>query len=395
MRHLRNFAATAGAAALALAGCEVIVGRDLPAFACTPGDETACAVGQVCSPAGVCVASCPATPCEQGTVCETATHLCVPTGGLPEGGREGGASDGPSPGDSPGGRDALVGDANVDNTTDSPSGPADVGDPCPRPDMCRADLVCGTDAVLGDAVRSTGPLCTKPCCKSEDCAAGFVCYGPGTGGTYCVRPELLQRKSANGASKGGTSCTRGESCRSGVCLGPATNMVCADTCCSDADCAAPSLCRRTLVEGHNVFACGIPPAGATGNDTSCIGSVDCNSGVCVVVGAFAYCKPHACGKTACLAQRPPSSGYGTSAYLQTAGAPEYLGLCLHNAENPGGPPGTASVGTTCTDGTDCLTAFCDPGSKKCTDVCCVDNDCSMYAGTQCRPSSNPHYLTCQ
>jgi hypothetical protein len=389
---MRRFVASLALAGIAIlasaAGCELIVPKDLPAFTCAPGAANACFSGQVCSPAGVCVASCPQTACGADLVCDTISHLCVPKVDVPEAGEnDAGDLDSTLPPDAP---------------TDSPPPfeggsdtgcTRDLGCNCLTNASCNADLFCGSDSVLGDAVKGTGPLCTKPCCKSEDCPADFVCYGPGTGGTYCVRPGLLPRGSANGASKGGAACTTAESCRSGVCNG-SISKVCTDTCCSDSDCTAPAICRRISVENHNVFACAVPPAGTLGNDSACSVSADCNSGMCVGSG-FGQCKPHGCGKATCLAQRPPSSGFGTCSYLQTSGAPEYLGACLHNAENPDGPPGTGDVGTTCTSGSDCKTAFCDPIAKKCTDVCCVDTDCANYPGTKCRPSTNPHYLTCQ
>jgi len=379
---------------LGAAGCELIVPKDLPAFSCAPGAANACPGGQICSPAGVCVASCPQTACGADLVCDTISHLCVPKIDLPESGPgdDGGGSDGTIPTDAPvdspipvetGGDSSLLGDLGANCLTNA---------------SCLPALFCGSDSVLGDAVKTTGPLCTKPCCKSEDCPSDFVCYGPGTGGTYCVKPALLQRGSANGASPGGASCATPESCRSGVCAG--TTKVCTDACCSDADCASPAVCRRTYVEGHNLFACAVPPGGTTGNDTACSLGSDCTSGLCAVNGSgFGECKPHGCGKTSCLAKSPPASGYGTCAYLQTSGAPEFLGTCLHNAENPQGSPGSGVVGTPCdptkTFTSDCKTSFCDAVTKLCTDVCCVDADCAPYPGTKCRPASNPHFLTCQ
>ncbi len=380
------------AAMLGAAGCEVLVPKDLPAFSCAPGAAKACPGGQICSPAGVCVPSCPETPCGIDLACDELSHLCVPKVDVPDAATEDGGTDSTVAPDAP-----LDSPIPVESGGDT-SSLGDLGAPCQTNASCLPALFCGSDSVLGDAVKTTGPICTKPCCKSEDCPPDFVCYGPGTGGTYCVKPALLTRGSANGASKGGAACTTAESCRSGLCAG-ATSKACADTCCSDADCTLPAICRRTLIEGHNVFACAVPPAGTTGNDTACSVSADCNSGMCVDVGGFGECKPHGCGKASCLAQRPPSSGFGTCAYLQTAGAPEYLGACLHNAENPGGSPGSGDVGATCdptkTFTSDCRTSFCEPATKRCTDVCCVDADCAPYAGKKCRPSSNPHYLTCQ
>src|SRR5262252_5415589 len=76
--------------AVALAsGCEVIVGGDLPAYSCTPGAPNACAPGQVCY-AGACVASCPDTPCENGSACNLEAHVCVPISELPDAGKEDG-----------------------------------------------------------------------------------------------------------------------------------------------------------------------------------------------------------------------------------------------------------------------------------------------------------------
>ncbi len=390
-RTFGALAALAAGALLGAAGCEALVPSDLPAFSCTPGAAGACPSRQVCSPAGVCVNACPQTPCTGDLVCDPTAHICVPSTDLPDGG-----------GDPDGGDATLPPDAKEDAPPLPDTGGGDtastgeLGAACQTTAQCATDLFCGSDSVLGSAVATTGPLCTKTCCKSEDCPQGFVCYGPGTGGTYCVRPALLVRKTAVGASRGGVACTGGETCRSGVCLGATGAKTCADTCCADVDCQSPAVCRRTLVEGHNVFACFVPPAGTTGNDTSCSVSSDCTSNMCVNNGINGSCKPHGCGKASCLAQTP---SFGTCSYLQTSGAPEYLGACLHNSENPGGSPGAGAVGATC-DPTkvitsDCKTSFCEPATRKCTDVCCVDLDCAPYAGTKCRPSANPHYLTCQ
>jgi hypothetical protein len=255
---------------------------------------------------------------------------------------------------------------------------------------CKADLLCLSDAVLADAVATTGPICTKPCCKSEECPASFVCYGPGTGGSYCVKAAVLSRGALLGTAPGGTTCARGAECRSGVCLGSAGNMVCADACCTHTDCAGSNtVCRRTLVDAHNVFACGVPAAGAGASDDPCSGPGACQSGVCIAAGFQGECKPRCCGRQSCAQQTP---SYSTCAYVQTAGAPEYLGVCLHSGENP---TGSKDLGAACTNDDECQTAFCDPVAKRCTDVCCVDNDCAAYPGTKCRPSSNPHFLTCQ
>jgi hypothetical protein len=234
-------------------------------------------------------------------------------------------------------------------------------------------------------------VCTKPCCKSEDCPRDFACFGPGTGGNYCVRASQLTRGTASGAKAGGSTCATGTDCRSGVCAG--SPLRCADACCTGPDvCPGGGVCRLSTIEGHITMACAEPPPGSTGNDTFCVGASDCKSGICY--GSNASCRPRCCGAASCAAETP---GYGSCAYFSQSGTvKEYVPGCLY----PGGsPPGGGKVGDPCDPAQQdvlCSTAFCDPVGKYCTDVCCTDADCAGYPGyTVCRPSNNPRYLTCQ
>jgi hypothetical protein len=390
MKHelARRFFAMAFAAAVGLAaatGCEVIVGRDLPAFACTPGDPGACPPTQVCSSAGVCVASCPETPCEPGTVCNENAHFCVPNGQLPEGGDEDTIEDGQIVD-----HDGPVTDASDDRTSDTTLR-GDVGAPCVTNGNCISGLLCADGSILTPPiVQATGPMCTKTCCRSEDCPTDFACYSPGTGGNYCVRASQLLRGTARGAGSGGATCSVGTDCRSGVCMGTTTKR-CADACCSEAGaCPGGGVCRQLAVEGHETWACGEPPVGSTGNDTSCSVPDNCKSGVCYG-STFETCRPRCCGQASCKGQSPT---YGACTYDTFTGpVSEYFPFCLFPSSSP---PGSRKVGDPCTDDTFCSTYFCDPVAHFCTDVCCTDADCAAYQPySLCRPSINPRYLTCQ
>jgi hypothetical protein len=375
-RWLGVLAALAVAIAVASSGCEALVAGDVPGFACTPGGTDVCPAGQVCSPAGLCLASCPDTPCASELICDEDTHLCVP--GL----------------DSDGGGDVTVPDQIGPDTTPSDVGkdtPFDtgskgaIGDACLTTASCNAGLFCADSSVLTSAVVSTtGPVCTKPCCKSEDCPADFACFGPGTGGNFCVRASQLPRATARGSGTGGASCTDASGCRSGVCLDQNGVKRCADACCQDGACSGGGLCALATVEGHLTMACSEPPAGGSSVGQSCF-SNDCNNGLCV----GSTCRARCCGKTTC------SGTTRSCTYLSQQGATvqEYVPACVPATL------GTGKVGDSCTnpDGSECASGFCEVALQKCTDVCCADADCAGYAGyTACRPDTNPnvHYLIC-
>ena len=369
-------------------GCEAIVNGDVPSFGCAP-DLGSCPPGKVCSSSGQCIPACPDTPCPDPMVC--VARLCVATA---------------TPADS-----GKIADATLDVTppgadAKSDTQPADVGADRPRVGgaigaSCSVDancdsVLCADSSILTKPVTDTagGPVCTKECCRSEDCPASFVCFSPGTGGAYCVKASLLPRGadagSTLGASSGGSTCTTGNACRSGVCTGGK----CADTCCSTADCGgASAACRRTQIDGHQTFACADPGATPLADGQLCSIGSECASNVCYAVDVVsnAYCRPRCCGKASCS-----NKGLGVSVscyYLQVMGAPEYLPACLKASENP---LGAAAPGAACTRDSTCQTGFCDLASGKCTDVCCIESDCSGYPGaSHCRPSTNPHFLTCQ
>ncbi len=362
--------------ALASAGCEALVGSDLPAFACTPGATAACPNGEVCSPSGVCVSACPEAPCPSGRTCNPESRLCVPTVEVPEAGGDVEWTDTTV--------DALPDvSADVDANT-----AAELGAPCQTSPSCKPGLLCADSSVLtADVVRTTGAVCTKTCCASEDCPRDFACYGPGTGGNYCVRATQLPRGTARGTTRGGAPCATPSDCRSGVCLDLNGAKRCADACCIDGPCPGGGVCQLATVETHLTMACGQPASGSVGSGQSC--SIDaCANGLCL----SNTCRPRCCGKASCEAKT-----FHACVYLSQPGAlvQEYVPGCLY----PGSaPPGVGQVGSACPNGdSDCETHMCEPSTGACTDVCCTDADCAAYPGyTACRPNTNPnfHYLIC-
>jgi hypothetical protein len=382
MRRVLAVAIVVGATlALETAGCEVLVPAGLPSFTCVPGQPNTCPSGQVCSLAGVCTGACPKTPCPTNAVCDEPTKLCVSTGDTQDGATT----------------DADTSDVGNDGTSADGSTGGDVGASCQTQSSCKAGLFCAdTSALTAEVVRNTGSVCTKTCCRSEDCPADFACYSPGTGGNYCVRASELPRLSADGSKPGGSECSSPQECRSGICIEASSTEVkrCADTCCVESDCPGGGVCGLANIEGHFTMAC-TEAAGRASTGEFCSTSLSapsseiCENGLCGTQSK--RCLARCCGKGSCGAAGAacgylPSNGPGVT---------EYIPACSSGAAGNGGRVGDACTDTT--SGTDCVTGFCEAYTKKCTDVCCTDSDCQDYPGyTACRPDTNPsrHVLIC-
>lgn len=370
-------------------GCEAIVGSSVPAVRCADSDPASCPTGQVCATAiGQCIPankSCLVNPCAPGLTCDPGTLECV-TGVV-----EAGTNDSGPGVDSGPGKDSGPG---VD-ASDLP--PYPVGHGCQKPSDC-ATTLCADSAILGaDYFAKVGAVCTIPCCTSEQCGAGLVCIGPGTGGKYCVPAKSLNR--TLGTKAGGAVCALDRDCRSGKCLGDSGGLhkVCADSCCSDANCAGTpadatqaAKCRPVDVDGntHKSYACSVLIGGSV-NLCPVAGPVDsCISGVC----ASGTCTKACCslatqsGGTLCDAQNLANGD-------------------TFNFSNGGGTGGN-DFGAPCSLGTKCLSGYCDKAdgamSGFCSDICCTDTDCgpprTLDGGTVtfvCRPRTGmTHFLRC-
>jgi hypothetical protein len=339
---LGHAAASAAFVALAVFGCQAIIGNAPPAFTCASADPSAC---------------------PPGSACDLATGQCV---GAADAGDEETA-------DLPDADASAVRDARADQD----AGPAKVGTPC-RVDGDCASKLCGTSAMLTPTVtQADGPLCTKPCCTSAECDTGFVCFGAGTGGNYCVPPKNLAR-AAPGTKTPGTSCSSNAECRSGRCEGTR----CLDTCCSNANCAAPTTCRLVTVNAgvpRESWNCAVP-TGTLDAGQNCGVDGQCSSNSCVP-SAGGSCRLPCCGKASCEA-----AGAGSACvYGLSVATNDRFKFCGNFAG--------AAAGQACQTDPQCKSQVCDAELRTCVEPCCVDTDCP--ASQVCRPAAtgNP-FLRC-
>jgi hypothetical protein len=246
---------------------------------------------------------------------------------------------------------------------------------------CSGNTDCASN-ICADAQTVTTQLygevnhgfCIQPCCTSTDCPGGFVCYPTAVGGNYCIDPSLLSRSTTLGASIGGTSCGTASQCRSGVCSGG----TCQDTCCSmfqSSECGGSSTCRYGTFPGsgsvdqHYASHCTTSGGGSGGNQSPCSNDSNCKSNFCFTVTG-------ACSE-ACESSADCASGFCSYA---TNSSSDIIAIC-------GYPTGSVGLGGTCVTDTECATAYCDTNTKKCTDVCYLDSNCSAMPGWRCRPES--------
>ncbi len=94
--------------------------------------------------------------------------------------------------------------------------------------------------------------CSTACGSSANCFAGERCgWLPLADGTF-VQTCLLRPE---GGDTDGAVCTQDSTCRDDACLQGETGRYCADTCCSDSQCAAGHSCRPRLNHGRWEMLC--------------------------------------------------------------------------------------------------------------------------------------------
>lgn len=332
------------------AGCSLIVSGDVPEFKCAGTDPSAC---------------------PSGMTCDTTTSRCVTS----EAGVEPiEASDEDAP-------DEDV----VDAGKDVDAGPRDLGSQCRVDSECKSKL-CGSSTILTTTITmNTGPICTTPCCNSNECAPSFVCFNGGTGGGYCVPADLAKRQppvSGAGGKGAGTLCVANPECRSGLCTGSPKR--CLDTCCTDAQCATGNVCRLAEVSApgpvHTIWVCA-PAAGPASHGDTCVNQSDCKSDTCLP-SSGGYCRPACSGHASCAA-----SGFVGGLCRYNSSGNDFFKACQKTT-----PAGIAN-GQPCNNDVECESDYCDPELAKCANVCSTGADCT--SAEMCRPSgTGTPFLRC-
>jgi hypothetical protein len=274
------------------------------------------------------------------------------------------------------GAEESVSEASADAPADGGDAGCGIGCACTTASGCTTGI-CGTFEVLGMAFTAAhGTVCTATCCTSANCPAGYVCFGPGNAGGYCVLSTDLGAPATLGVAGPGATCHLNTDCRSGSCAAGH----CVDMCCLDSDCATGTSCALDTsgVNGHESFVCSVP-TGTGALHASCTSASQCADNVC----AFDTCRGHCCGAASCSA-----SGF-TVCSLDTAGSDS-----VYYCDYPSLPSGS-SFGQSCVHATDCTSHECNAASATCTDACCQDSDCTTYGNYVCRPATvAPYNLIC-
>jgi hypothetical protein len=301
-----------------------------------------CGAGQTCAPeTGMCMSTCTTTNCPPPGQCDKASQTCIDT-----------------------------------------TAPKSIeGGPCAADADCQASLYCASSVTLGDARAAFGTnICSKPCCTSDDCAAGDVCFLSGTAGNkICVPAVKGLSRAAPGTGLPGSTCGTGADCRSGLCN---ASSRCEDTCCNDNQCTGGTICKFSLGAGHGGFNCELPTGtGETG--ATCSSDAACRSNICVQFNRFyGRCAPPCCSSTACGSVNAPGPT-PTVCVTQLGSSNDntivdsFVTACLETRIGTG----LGNVGDPCSESTDCRSEHCVPSltGGACTDTCCVDSDCGNPA----------------
>jgi hypothetical protein len=259
-----------------------------------------------------------------------------------------------------------------------------LGAACSGDASCRTGL-CGDERMLTRRVieKTKASVCTKGCCTSKDCDANFVCFGAGTGGSYCVHHQHLGRV-VPGLKVPGERCAADGDCRSSKC-GP--DKTCLDTCCSGADCTNGTQCAAIKFDGHDAFTC-TPSVATQDANSSCTSDASCKSNLCytyqVGFGAYDRCVAPCCGAKSCSTVTMGVYGeFKLFCNNDRVASGDVLASCSFATQTA---TGGKQIGDECNDFTECATHRCNQfGTKRyCTDVCCTDADCPREKGFACR-----------
>jgi hypothetical protein len=325
--------------------------------------------------------------CPAGEVCVPQTGQCISTANA--------CVECPDSGPAPAGCCAPPNQCDKGRQQCVPNGTQDAGTSCSGDTACTTGI-CSDPAELGPG--QTIATCTKPCCTSDDCDTGSICWGAGTGGNYCI-PAMSEGRMGIGRGEPGTACSDGTNCRSGVC----TMGRCEDTCCSNANCQNGTSCGYTTFGGVGTLAC-VPPPGTIATNKQCTQNSDCASGFCACYStdmtvddchpspnpnAIQLCAPPCCSSKQCgvlYLGQARNQFICNDDYLPPAMSGSVVAIC-DATQDPSTKATAGNVGAPCSTFADCFSNLCGVPTAltQCTDVCCVDSDCGT-AGWVCRPT---------
>jgi hypothetical protein len=375
-----------GALALAI-GCSLVVPAELDQIRCSqPGavGPPACDPGFVCAQ-GVCQSCLQFEICGDGIDNDCNGGIddgCATAGssgfGAGSGGAlpDGSAGNGTGGGSGDGGGGSGGGLGGESGSSGGASGASGVGTPCPLGNECAAGDFCADAASFG---LTPGKVCTRGCCKTDECGPDNVCYPTMGGNSLCFPSALAGRPTGSGLV--GTACAGHGDCRTGLCFG----AVCTDVCCANSDCPANiGACQLNDIGDRKAFICAPAAGGGDYNSNCWNGSLSspapvpsvCASRVCVQ-SQYVF-PPFTCSKTCC---RAADCSDGLTCRYQGIGQPTVKYCRLPAA-------GTGQTGDPCAVPGDCRSGLClalDGGGSVCTEACCRDADCGAPGQFACRP----------
>lgn len=128
--------------------------------------------------------------------------------------------------------------------------------------ICSGDSECESKACDLTVVWNNVPvpLCSKPCCESEDGCGKLGFGGKPVACRYIGKNGQFIRTCgtvSSGTTKAGEPCTKDSDCRGDFCIAGSPSY-CSDACCSDSDCPASMKCRPYAKPGATtpaVFRC--------------------------------------------------------------------------------------------------------------------------------------------
>jgi len=345
-------------------GCNFLISPDVPEFRCASLDPSAC---------------------PPSMTCDLDVGRCLPRVAPGSDGSSVASRDNPGALNDAGVATPAAPSVRTDaSSTQLPNRGGPLGAACRVHDDC-ASFLCGTSTILTVAVtKGTGPVCTTPCCTSEECPAAFVCVHGAGGGNYCVDARTAQRlaitSGSNPGKPGGTTCTSDAECRSGLCTGSPKR--CEDTCCSPGDCAEGSLCRIRDPDGRPTLGgweCTNPPtptADYTGVSFACDPSKppSCYTGKSACIDLV--CRIGCSNSQSCVDRLKKE----TASCVYGAISSDFVRFCRLRTGT-----GKINAGEKCKSDTECASEYCDVETRTCANTCARDRDCN--ATEVCLPSA--------